>query len=79
MPDAVVHGPRFKLLVSPVEPAPATHVGAAVDPSVNAIFTVTDEPLLKLARDPPAFPTTLNSDCLHTEAILTTLSAPLME
>jgi hypothetical protein len=52
----VLHVPKFKLLVSPVEPAFATQVGAAVDPSVNATFTVTEEPLLKFAREPPALP-----------------------
>ena len=49
MPLAVLQVPKFKLLVSPVEPAFATQVGAEVDPSVNASFTVTLEPLLKTA------------------------------
>src|SRR5579871_1749140 len=79
VPLAVVQVPRFRLLVSPVEPAFDTHVGAEVEPSVRATLTVTEEPELKFAREPPALPTTLNSDCFQTEAILTTLSAPLTE
>src|ERR1051326_2373196 len=77
VPPAVVQAPRFKLLLSPVEPAFATHAGAAVDPSVNATFTVTEEPLLKFAREPPALPTMLNSDCLQTAEISSTLSLAL--
>jgi hypothetical protein len=78
-PAVAVHEPRFRLLVSPVEPASATHVGAEVDPSVNPTFTVTEAPLLKPAREPPASPTMLNSDSFQTEAISSLLSLPVRE
>ena len=60
-----------RLLVSPVVPPllGPTHVGAELDPSVNATFTVIDEPELKSARDPPALPTTLNSVSVQPFAI----------
>ena len=71
--------PRFKLLVSPVVPPLRTQVGAEVDPSASTIVTMIDEPLLKLAREPLPFPTTLNSDSLQTEEISSTLSLAVIE
>src|ERR1700691_557060 len=73
-PLAVLHLPRSKLFVSPVEPAFATQVGAEVEPSVSATFTVIETGSLKSARDPPASPTTLNSDWCQTFEISSTLS-----
>src|ERR1700761_5297651 len=67
-PPAAVHFPSVRLLVSPVVPSSLdgdTHVGAAVEPSDTATFTVTDEPALKSALDPPALPSTLNSACVQ--------------
>ena len=51
------------------------HVGAVVDPSVTATFTVSDEPALNWALDPPALPTILNSAWLQPLAIAVRLSA----
>ena len=67
-PDDVVQLPRFKLLVSPVVPALDRQLGAEVLPLLTAAFTVIEEPVLNLASDPPALPTTLNSDSFHTVA-----------
>ena len=78
-PPVAVHVPRFRLLVSPVVPEFATQLGVAVDPSVTATFTVIEAPLLKSAREPPASPTMLNSDCCQTCAMSTTLSEAVRE
>ena len=64
-PEAVVHLPRLRLFDSPVVPAFARQVGALVVPSLTARLTVSETPLLKTASEPPALPTTLNSDCFH--------------
>src|ERR1700751_466387 len=74
VPLAVEHLPRFKLLLSPVVPAFATHFGAAVVPSVSASLTAIETGVLKFAREPPASPTTLNSDSFHTWEISSTVS-----
>src|SRR5579864_6840271 len=66
VPPLAVQAPRLRLLVSPVVPAFAAHVGADMEPSLTATCTVTDEPVLKSARDPPALPITLNSDSVQT-------------
>src|SRR5580658_202179 len=76
-PPTVPHLPRFKLLLSPVVPSFATQVGAEVEPSVNASFTVIETGSLKTAREPPASPTMLNSEYCQTCEISSTVSRPL--
>src|SRR5262249_37678231 len=61
VPPVAVHVPSVRLLVSPVVPSFATHLGAAVEPEVAVISTVTDEPVLKTASEPPPSPMMLNS------------------
>src|SRR5579872_6556786 len=78
VPPAVLQEPRFKLLVSPVVPALATHLGAAVDPSASFSDTVTLAPLLKSAREPPASPTTFHSLSCQTDEMSSTLSLAVM-
>jgi hypothetical protein len=56
VPPVPVHGPRLRLLVSPVVPSFEMHVGAAVEPELALISTLTDEPRLNTASLPPPSP-----------------------
>src|ERR1051325_4104949 len=76
-PPPVEQLPRLRLLLSPVLPELATHDGAEVEPLVTASFAVIDEPVLNLAIEPPALPTTFHSPTFHTVARYSTLSLPL--
>ena len=77
-PPVAEQVPAVRLLVSPVVPAMSAggrQVGAAVEPSVNANFTVSDTGVLNCASDPPALPNTLNSAWLQPLAMSVWLSA----
>jgi hypothetical protein len=59
-PLDAVHAPSVRILSSPVVLEPATLVGALLEPSASARFTVTDTSLLGSAREALALSTTLS-------------------
>ena len=78
-PPKALQLPNAKLLVSPVVPAcRPPQLGLAVDPTVTAIFTAIDEPLLNTAFDPPPSPIILNSEACQSVARSTTVSLPVV-
>src|ERR1700759_1284376 len=78
VPPVPVHGPRLRLLVSPVVPSFEMHVGAAVEPEVAVISTLTDEPWLNPASVPPPSPMMLNSHSCQAPERPVTVSASLV-
>ena len=77
-PPLPLHEPSLRLLVSPVVPSFATQVGAAVEPELAVISTVTDEPRLNTASEPPPSPMMLNSTSCQAPASPVTVSASLV-